>query len=86
MKAEDVNPRLVFHYGVPEGSTLLAYDSIQKILALSTKDGRIKLLGRDNTQAMLESNEMVSSKFLQFIENHGMLLNVTANNHIEIYW
>ncbi|KAK2999096.1 hypothetical protein RJ639_023440, partial [Escallonia herrerae] len=83
LKPEDVNPRLVFHYGIPSGSLLLAYDSIQKIFALSTKDGRIKLFGKDNTQALLVSAETVSSKFLQFIENQGILLHVNANNHIE---
>lgn len=37
LKSDDVNPRLVFHYGVPAGSILLAHDSFQKILAVSTK-------------------------------------------------
>ncbi|KAK9164913.1 hypothetical protein Scep_000104 [Stephania cephalantha] len=85
LKSDDVNPRLVFHYGIPAGSTALAYDSTQRILAISTKDGRIKLLGTDNTQALLESNEAVSSKFLQFIENQGILLNVTLDNRIEVW-
>ncbi|KAK9129222.1 hypothetical protein Sjap_009709 [Stephania japonica] len=103
LKSDDVNPRLVFHYGIPAGSTALAYDSTQKILAISTKDGRIKLLGTDNTQALLESNEAVPSKFLQvpslgfrslmllpsfvlkFIENQGILLNVTLNSRIEVW-
>ncbi|KAM7519969.1 hypothetical protein LguiB_018931 [Lonicera macranthoides] len=83
LKSDDVNPRLVFHYGVPAGSILLAYDSFQKIIAVSTKDGRIKLFGKDNTQALLESPETLSSKFLQFIENQGILLNINVNNHIE---
>ncbi|XP_059623340.1 uncharacterized protein LOC132266480 [Cornus florida] len=85
LKSDDVNPCLVFHYGIPSGSILLAYDSIQKILAISTKDGRIKLCGKDNTQALLESTETVPSKFMQFIENQGFLLNVNANNHIEVW-
>lgn len=29
------------------------------------RDGRIKLYGRHNTQALLESSEAVSTKFLQ---------------------
>ncbi|XP_034683738.1 uncharacterized protein LOC117913008 isoform X1 [Vitis riparia] len=85
LKSQDVDPRLVFHYGIPGGSILFAYDSIQKILAIATRDGRIKLFGKDNTQALLESNETVPSKFLQFIENQGILLNVTAENHIEVW-
>ncbi|XP_058090596.1 uncharacterized protein LOC131237006 isoform X2 [Magnolia sinica] len=85
LKVHDVNPRLVFHYGIPAGPISLAYDSIQKILAIPTKDGRIKLYGKDNTQALIESDEAVPSKFLQFLENQGILLNVTVRNHIEVW-
>ncbi|KAJ8625653.1 hypothetical protein MRB53_034183 [Persea americana] len=85
LKEDDVNPRLVFHYGIASGSISMAYDSIQNILAIATLDGRIKLYGKDNTQAHLESNEAAPSKFLQFLENQGVLLNVTAQNHIEVW-
>ena len=37
LKGSDVDPRLVFHQGVPSGGAKFAYDNIQKILALSTK-------------------------------------------------
>lgn len=37
LKGCEVEPRLAFHYGIPSGSTTSAYDSIQKILALSTR-------------------------------------------------
>ncbi|KAF6154364.1 hypothetical protein GIB67_026820, partial [Kingdonia uniflora] len=37
IKANEINPRIVRHYGIPSGSQSLAYDSIQKILAISTK-------------------------------------------------
>lgn len=85
LKSEVVNPRLVFHYGIPSGSFLLAYDSIQKILAISTKDCRIKLFGNGHSQTLLESSEAIPSKFMQFIENQGILLNINADNHIEVW-
>ncbi|CAA2975560.1 uncharacterized protein LOC111387404 [Olea europaea subsp. europaea] len=85
IKPDDVNPRLVFHYGIPTGSMLLAYDSIQQILAIATKDGRIKLFGKNGSQVLLESLETVPSKFLLFIENQGVLLNINVNNHIEVW-
>ncbi|KAG4386602.1 hypothetical protein GLYMA_11G085900v4 [Glycine max] len=85
LKGSDVDPRLVFHQGVPSGGAKFAYDNIQKILALSTKDGRIKLFGEDNAQVLLESKEPVPSKFLLFIQNQGILINVTFNNHIEVW-
>ncbi|KAL7143745.1 hypothetical protein ABFS83_08G213000 [Erythranthe nasuta] len=85
LKPEDLHPYLVFHYGIPSGSILLAYDSIQQILAISTKDGQIKLFGKDGSQALLESSETIPSKFLLFIENQGILLNVNVKNHIEVW-
>lgn len=85
LRAEDLDPHLAFHYGIPPGSAAMAYDPIQQILAIATNDGRIKLFGRDNTQALLQSEEAVPSKFLQFLENQGILLNVNANNKIEVW-
>ncbi|CAB4268911.1 unnamed protein product [Prunus armeniaca] len=88
LKGSDIDPCLLFHYGIPSGCNMLAYDPIQKILACSfvsitLKDGRIKLSGKDNTQALLESVNAIPSKFLQFVENQGILVNVNSKNHIE---
>ncbi|CAL9101764.1 unnamed protein product [Musa acuminata var. zebrina] len=85
LKAEEVRPRLVFHYGVPPESSSLAYDPIQHIIAISTRNGVIKLLGKDNSQALLQSEAASPSKFMQFMENQGILLNVTSHNHIEVW-
>ncbi|KAK1361581.1 syntaxin-binding protein 5-like [Heracleum sosnowskyi] len=85
LKAEDVNPRVVFHYGIPSRCSILAHDSTHKILAISTKDGRIKLFGNGHSQTLLESSESVPSKFLQFMENEGILLNINVDNHIEVW-
>ncbi|KAF8011189.1 hypothetical protein BT93_J1724 [Corymbia citriodora subsp. variegata] len=84
LKSSDIDPHIVFHYGIPSGCTKFAYDSIQNILAVSTKNGQIKLYGKDNTQIVLESEQAGPSKFLQFVENQGLLLNVT-NNQIEVW-
>ena len=37
LKAENVYPRLAFHYGIPSEAAKLAYDPVQKIVAVSTK-------------------------------------------------
>ncbi|XP_019233700.1 PREDICTED: uncharacterized protein LOC109214258 isoform X2 [Nicotiana attenuata] len=85
LKPEHINPRCVYHYGIPSGTVLSAYDSIQKIVALATKDGRIKLFGKDSTQALLVSSDTMSTKFLQFMENQGLLININSNNRIEVW-
>ncbi|XP_074301913.1 uncharacterized protein LOC141633332 isoform X2 [Silene latifolia] len=65
LKPEDVNPHVTFHHGIPSATTTLAYVPVQKILALSTRHRQVKLLGKDNTQALLESDDEQPSKFLQ---------------------
>ncbi|KZV18927.1 hypothetical protein F511_17833 [Dorcoceras hygrometricum] len=85
LKPDDVDPRLVFHYGIPSSSFLLEYNSIRQILAIATKDGQIKLYGKYGSQALLESSEAVPSKILLFMENQGVLVNVNVNNHIEVW-
>ncbi|CAH8315024.1 unnamed protein product [Eruca vesicaria subsp. sativa] len=85
LRANDVEPRVVLHYGIPSGAHLFAYDPVQKILAVSTKDGRIKLFGKDQTQALLVSEEASISKFLEFVQNQGILLNVNSKNQIEVW-
>ncbi|BBH08106.1 Transducin/WD40 repeat-like superfamily protein [Prunus dulcis] len=39
----------------------------------------------NNSQVLLESVNAVPSKFLQFVENQGILVNVNSKNHIEIW-
>ncbi|KAI8536802.1 hypothetical protein RHMOL_Rhmol10G0285300 [Rhododendron molle] len=80
VKSEEVDPRLVFHYGIPSGAILLAYDSIQQILAISTKDGRIKLYGSDYSQAILESTVAVPSKFLKVWD-----INMKILSHVHVF-
>nr|CAE03092.2 OSJNBa0017B10.7 [Oryza sativa Japonica Group] len=83
LRAEDVSPRLAFHYGVPADAALLAYDPALHVLAVAIRNGQIKLFGRDNTQALLQSPSPVPSKFLRFAEGQRVLLNVNAKNQIE---
>ncbi|KAL5215173.1 hypothetical protein ABZP36_004325 [Zizania latifolia] len=85
LRAEDVSPRLAFHYGVPADAALLAYDPVLHVLAVATRNGQVKLFGRDNTQALLQSPSPIPSKFLRFAEGQGVLLNVNAKNQIEIW-
>ncbi|XVF18147.1 hypothetical protein REPUB_Repub10bG0187200 [Reevesia pubescens] len=80
LKASDVDPHMLFHYGIPLGCCMFAYDSIQKILAISTMDGRIKLFGKDNFQALLESDDLVPSKFLEVWDLDKKLL-----SHVHVF-
>ncbi|PWZ44941.1 hypothetical protein Zm00014a_041019 [Zea mays] len=53
------------HCGVPYTASLLAFDPVQRLLAVATLDARIKIFGGDNIEGLLISSKSVPYKFLQ---------------------
>ncbi|KAJ7219870.1 hypothetical protein O6H91_Y468100 [Diphasiastrum complanatum] len=84
LKGSHLDPRLTLHYGIPATASILAYDPLQHLLAISTRDGRIKLFGGNGVEGLLQSNSQASSRFLEFLENRGILVHITTHNHIEV--
>lgn len=82
---EDLDPHLVSHYGIPSTASLLAFDSIQCLLAVGTLDGRIKVIGGDNIEAILSSPKQLPFKHLEFIENQGFLVSISNDNEIQVW-
>ncbi|CAH8389726.1 unnamed protein product [Eruca vesicaria subsp. sativa] len=83
--AEDLDPHVVSHYGIPSTASLLAFDPIQCLLAVGTLDGRIKVIGGDNIEAILSSPKQFPFKNLEFIENQGFLVSISNDNEIEVW-
>ncbi|XP_020210711.1 uncharacterized protein LOC109795575 isoform X1 [Cajanus cajan] len=79
------DPRVVLHYGVPSTASILAFDHIQRLLAVGTLDGRIKVFGGDNIEGTFISPKQVSFKNLEFLENQGFLVSVSSDNKIEVW-
>ncbi|KAG0546478.1 hypothetical protein BDA96_02G450500 [Sorghum bicolor] len=73
------------HCGVPYTASLLAFDSVQRLLAVATLDGRIKIFGGDNIEGLLISPKSVPYKFLQFITNQGFLVAISNENEIQVW-
>ncbi|KAK7320593.1 hypothetical protein VNO77_30214 [Canavalia gladiata] len=79
------DPRVVLHYGVPSTSSILAFDKVQRLLAVGTVDGRIKVFGGDNIEGILISPKQTSFKNLEFLENQGFLASVSNDNEIQVW-
>jgi syntaxin-binding protein 5 len=63
--AEDLDPHIITHSGIPSTASLLAFDPIQCLLAVGTLDGRIKVIGGDNIEAILASPKQLPFKNLE---------------------
>ncbi|KAG2639272.1 hypothetical protein PVAP13_2NG612900 [Panicum virgatum] len=80
-----MDAQIALHYGVPYTASLLAFDPVQRLLAVGTLDGRIKIFGGDNIEGILISPKSVPYKFLQFIINQGLLVAISNENEIQVW-
>uniref|UniRef100_A0A5B7BCF9 V-SNARE coiled-coil homology domain-containing protein n=1 Tax=Davidia involucrata TaxID=16924 RepID=A0A5B7BCF9_DAVIN len=81
----DLDPRVAVHYGIPSTASILAFDPIQRLLAIGTLDGRIKVIGGDNIEVLLISPRPLPFKNLEFLQNQGFLASVSNENEVQIW-
>ncbi|KQK14486.1 uncharacterized protein LOC100837017 isoform X4 [Brachypodium distachyon] len=80
-----MDAQIALHYGVPYAASVMAFDPVQRLLAVGTLDGRIKIIGGDNIEGILISPNSLPYKYLQFIQNQGLLVAVSNENEIQVW-
>ncbi|KAL5720947.1 hypothetical protein ACHQM5_013568 [Ranunculus cassubicifolius] len=81
----DLEPCVYAHYGIPPTGSVLAFDPIQRLMAIGTLDGRIKVIGGDNTEGLLISPKQLPYKYLEFLHNKGFLVAISNENDIQVW-
>ncbi|KAL4557922.1 hypothetical protein LXL04_036116 [Taraxacum kok-saghyz] len=82
---EDLDIQIAVHYGIPSTASVLAFDPIQRLLAIGTLDGRIKVIGGDNIEGLLISPKQLPFKYLEFLSNKGFLVSISNDNDIQVW-
>ncbi|XP_050381302.1 uncharacterized protein LOC126798390 isoform X2 [Argentina anserina] len=85
LTSADLDLRVAVHYGIPSTSSLLAFDPIQRLLAIGTLDGRIKVIGGDGIEGLLISPKQLPYKFIEFLQNQGYLVSILNDNNIQVW-
>ncbi|KAL2500491.1 transducin family protein/WD-40 repeat family protein [Forsythia ovata] len=85
LSSEELDFRINVHYGIPSTASIIAFDPIQRLLAIGTLDGRIKVIGGDNIEGLLTSSKQLPYKYLEFLQNQGFLISVTNDNYIQVW-
>ncbi|GAB6032518.1 Syntaxin-binding protein 5 [Chamberlinius hualienensis] len=72
-------------HGFPHQPTAMAFDPVQKILAIGTKTGSIRILGRPGVDCHVthESDQAVIQ--LLFLVNEGALVSVCADDYLHLW-
>ncbi|KAM1597810.1 hypothetical protein EV1_032583 [Malus domestica] len=85
LTAEDLDLRVAVHYGIPSTASILAFDPIQRLLAIGTLDGRIKVIGDDGIEGLFISPKQLPYKYIEFLQNQGYLVSILNDNDIQVW-
>ncbi|KAJ0088580.1 hypothetical protein Patl1_31355 [Pistacia atlantica] len=85
LTSADLDLQIAIHYGIPSTASILAFDHSQRLLAIATLDGRIKVIGGDNIEGLLISPNQLPYKYLEFLQNQGFLVSITNDNEIQVW-
>ncbi|KAL1819113.1 hypothetical protein ACET3Z_013982 [Daucus carota] len=83
--AADLDFQVAVHYGIPSTASIMSFDPIQRLLAIGTLDGRIKVIGGDNIEGLLISRKQLPYKYLEFLVNQGYIVSISNDNDIQVW-
>uniref|UniRef100_A0A5S6QDC9 LLGL domain-containing protein n=1 Tax=Trichuris muris TaxID=70415 RepID=A0A5S6QDC9_TRIMR len=66
-------------HGFPHQPTCLAYDPVQKLMAIGTQSGAIRILGQPGVNVNLKHNNGASVLQLQFLVNGGAVISLCSD-------
>lgn len=75
----------VARHGFPENPTALAFDPVQKIAAIGTKTGALRVFGRPGVDVWAQHKPEFAVTHIRFVVNQGAIITVTADESIHLW-
>uniref|UniRef100_A0A8D2AZK5 Syntaxin binding protein 5L n=1 Tax=Sciurus vulgaris TaxID=55149 RepID=A0A8D2AZK5_SCIVU len=72
-------------HGFPYQPTALAFDPVQKILAIGTRTGAIRILGRPGVDCYCQHESGAAVLQLQFLINEGALVSASSDDTLHLW-
>ncbi|XP_022911476.1 syntaxin-binding protein 5 isoform X1 [Onthophagus taurus] len=90
LKTEHFQVKRTFRHGFPFNPTAMAYDPIQKLLAIGSKGGSLRILGQPGVDVHVRHDmdgppSSAAVIHLQFLINEGALISATADDSIHLW-
>ncbi|XP_043579033.1 syntaxin-binding protein 5 isoform X6 [Bombus pyrosoma] len=76
---------VTFRHGFPHQPTAVAFDPVQRLLAIGTKSGSLRILGRPGVDAHVKHEGCTAVVQLQFLINEGALVSATADDTLHLW-
>ncbi|XP_011259561.1 syntaxin-binding protein 5 isoform X9 [Camponotus floridanus] len=85
LRTEHFQVKKTFRHGFPHQPTALAFDPVQRLLAIGTKSGSLRILGRPGVDAHVKHEGCAAVIQLQFLINEGALVSATADDTVHLW-
>ncbi|XP_078039942.1 syntaxin-binding protein tomosyn isoform X7 [Augochlora pura] len=84
-RPEHFQVKKTFRHGFPHQPTAVAFDPVQRLLAIGTKSGSLRILGRPGVDAHVKHEGCSAVIQLQFLVNEGALVSATADDTLHLW-
>ncbi|XP_011639551.1 syntaxin-binding protein 5 isoform X3 [Pogonomyrmex barbatus] len=85
LRPEHFQVKKTFRHGFPHQPTALAFDPVQRLLAIGTKSGSLRILGRPGVDAHVKHEGGATVLQLQFLINEGALVSATNDDTLHLW-
>uniref|UniRef100_A0A2S2RAV1 Syntaxin-binding protein 5 n=1 Tax=Sipha flava TaxID=143950 RepID=A0A2S2RAV1_9HEMI len=85
LRPENFQVAKTFRHGFPYQPTALAFDPIQRLLAIGTKNGSLRIIGRPGVDAQVRHELEAAVVQVEFLMNEGALITVTADDSLHLW-
>ncbi|XP_017888564.1 syntaxin-binding protein 5 isoform X6 [Ceratina calcarata] len=85
LRPEHFQVKKTFRHGFPHQPTAVAFDPVQRLLAIGTKSGSLRILGRPGVDAHVKHEGCTAVLQLQFLVNEGALVSATADDTLHLW-
>uniref|UniRef100_A0AAG5DKK3 V-SNARE coiled-coil homology domain-containing protein n=1 Tax=Anopheles atroparvus TaxID=41427 RepID=A0AAG5DKK3_ANOAO len=87
LRSEHFQLKKTFRHGFPYSPTALAFDPVQRILAVGDKFGSMRLLGKFGVDAHVkhEGESACAVNLIEFLVNEGCLVTATADDTLHLW-
>ncbi|CAL7951266.1 unnamed protein product [Xylocopa violacea] len=85
LRPEHFQVKKTFRHGFPHQPTAVAFDPVQRLLAIGTKSGSLRILGRPGVDAHVKHEGCTPVVQLQFLINEGALVSATADDTLHLW-
>ncbi|XP_058805120.1 syntaxin-binding protein 5 isoform X5 [Phymastichus coffea] len=85
LRSDHFHVKKTFRHGFPYQPSAMAFDPVQRLLAIGTKSGSLRILGSPGVDVHVKSEGTHAVTHLQFLVNEGALVSATDDDILHLW-